>query len=79
MFAVVGQALFAFLVSQASSTSLESKIYDPYEILGIKKVCARVAEARRADGLPTFLFTRASQRRRSSQTLPEIVRSLYAQ
>ena len=51
----------------------------PYKILDIKKVCARVAEARRADRLPTFLFTRASQRRRSSQTIPEIVRSLYAQ
>lgn len=38
IFVTVGWALFAFLVTRASSTTLDSIIYDPYEILGIAKV-----------------------------------------
>lgn len=37
IFVTVGWALFAFLVARTSSTTLETKIYDPYEILGIAK------------------------------------------
>ena len=46
IFVAVSWALFTFLVTRASSTSLESKIYDPYEILDIRRVCACVAKAR---------------------------------
>jgi translocation protein SEC63 len=45
IFVALGWALFAFLVTRTSSTGLESKIYDPYEILGIKQVCGHCCES----------------------------------
>ncbi|KAF9649601.1 DnaJ-domain-containing protein [Thelephora ganbajun] len=37
IFVTVGWALFAFLATRVSSQAFDSKLYDPYEILGIKQ------------------------------------------
>lgn len=39
MFLAAGWALTAFLVHKALTTEVESKVYDPFEVLGLKTVC----------------------------------------
>lgn len=66
VFVTLGWALFAFLVTRTSSTALDSKIYDPYEILGIAKVCSTFAKTPKSNELLFLYPTRVFLRRRSS-------------
>ena len=67
IFVAVGWALLAFLVTRVSSVTLESKIYDPYEILDIKKVRGHVVKVYQVNRILTPPPARASRRRRSSR------------
>ena len=50
IFVAVGWAVLAFLVTRVSSTESGSKIYDPYEILDIRKVRLAFAKFCLVDG-----------------------------
>lgn len=82
IFVAVGWAVVAFLVTRVSSTASGSKLYDPYEILDIKKVRGPSAKARQAD---RFLIPSPSGHHGEGdqvtvqETFPEIVRSMYTE
>ena len=81
IFVTVGWALFAFLVTRVSSPASESKLYDPYEILGIVKVCGRAAKLPQANSFSCLLppgYYREGDQVAVQETLPEIVRLIYA-
>jgi len=82
IFVVVGWAVLAFLVTRVSSTASGSKLYDPYEILDIKKVRGPFAKARRVNRF-LILFPSGyhgeGDQVTVQETFLEIVRPMYAE
>ena len=82
IFVAVGWAVFAFLVTRVSSAGSGSKLYDPYEILDIKKVRGPFVKVHQVD---KFLIHFSSGHHGEGdqvtvqEAFPEIVGTVYVE